>query len=98
LGASPHRMSCRRRIILASGGLLGWWPTAEEDRLNIQLIRCDDVCRLVKGPALAVFTMLRLTEFWVQQQICCGADNDESDDKHQHPIGHFPLPSGNPGA
>jgi hypothetical protein len=30
--------------------------TAEEDRLNIQLIRCDDVCRLVKGPALAVFT------------------------------------------
>jgi hypothetical protein len=39
----------------------GRWPsrlvaTAEENRLNIQLIRCDDVSRLVKGPALAVFT------------------------------------------
>ena len=25
LGAGPHRMSCRRRITLARGGLLGWW-------------------------------------------------------------------------
>jgi hypothetical protein len=98
LCSRPHRWCWSARPDLGER-----WPsrlvaTAEEDRLSIQLIRCDDVCRLVKGPALAVFTMLRLTEFWVQQQICCGADNDESDDKHQHPIGHFPLPSGNPGA
>ena len=59
------------------------------------LIQCDDVCRLVKwtGPL-----PLWLTEFWVQQQICCDADDDESHDKHRHPIVHFPLPSGNPGA
>jgi hypothetical protein len=31
------------------------------------------------------------TEFRVQQQICCDADDDESHDKHRHPIGHFPL-------
>src|SRR6266478_4898137 len=41
---------------------------------------------------------LWLTEFWVQQQICGDADNDESHDKHRHPIGQFPLPSGNPGS
>src|SRR5262249_40851141 len=36
---------------------------------------------------------LWLTEFWVQQQKCCDADDNESHDKHRHPIVHFPLPS-----
>ena len=31
------------------------------------------------------------TECRVRQQICCDADDDESHDKHRHPIGHFPL-------
>ena len=38
--------------------------------------------------ALAVFSWW--TEFRAQQQICCDADDDESHDKHRHPISHFP--------
>src|SRR5262249_25022766 len=55
------------------------------------LIQCDDVCRLVKGPALAVFSWC--TGFWVQQPKCCDADDNESHDKHRHPVVQFPLPS-----
>src|SRR6516164_3375747 len=63
------------------------------------LVRCQAeapliaLCRFPKPalPALAVFSWC--TEFWVQQQKCRDADDNESHDKHRHPIVHFPLPS-----
>jgi len=38
---------------------------------------------------LAVFSWC--TGFWVQQQKCCDADNEETHDKHRHPLVQFPL-------
>jgi hypothetical protein len=48
----------------------------------------------LRARPLAVFSWW--SESRGQQQICRGADDDESHDEHWHPIGHFPLPSSKP--
>jgi len=95
-GSSPRRSGPRCRNY-AEPAVAGYFKknnlparlvaTAAEDRLNPP-IDVIDVCRLVKGTSPSP---LWLTEFWVEQQICCYADNEQTHDKHRHPIFHFPL-------
>src|SRR6266436_4749069 len=47
---------------------------------------------ILKGERPERSSPLWCTEFWVQQQVCGDADNDESHDKHRHPIGQFSPP------
>ena len=95
-GSSPRR-SGRRCRNYAEPAVAGYFKknnlparlmaTSAEDRLNPP-IDVIDVCRLVKGTSPSP---LWLTEFWVEQQICCYADNKQTHNKHRHPIFHFPL-------
>src|SRR5262249_9886079 len=55
-------------------------------------LRLENTLDPLAVPAVALAAFSRWTEFRVQQQIRCDADDNESDDKYRHPIVHFPLP------